>query len=57
MPLERYQTISDLIEADIYDTLASHTAVKRRHSLGGTGFDQVQWQIDQAKQCLAQQKD
>ena len=57
VPLERYQTISDLIEADIYDTLASHTAVKRRHSLGGTGFDQVQWQIDQAKQCLAQQKD
>lgn len=50
--LERYQAISDLIDTDIYDTLKSHTAVKRRHSLGGTGFDQVNWQIKEAKKSF-----
>ncbi|MCB5038363.1 argininosuccinate lyase [Streptococcus mutans] len=52
VPLERYQTISDLIEEDIYETLKSHTAVERRHSLGGTGFEQVKWQIAEAKKAL-----
>lgn len=33
VPLERYQEVSDLIEEDIYETLKSHTAVERRHSL------------------------
>lgn len=41
VPLEKYQAITPLIEADIYQTLASKTAVERRHSYGGTGFDQV----------------
>ena len=49
VPLERYQEVSDLIEEDIYETLKSHTAVERRHSLGGTGFDQVKWQIKEAQ--------
>ena len=52
VPFERYQEISDLIEEDIYETLKSHTAVERRHSLGGTGFDQVKWQIELAKKAL-----
>ncbi|VUX04500.1 argininosuccinate lyase [Streptococcus pasteurianus] len=52
MPFERYQEISDLIDEDIYETLKSHTAVERRHSLGGTGFDQVKWQIKEAKNSL-----
>ena len=52
VPLERYQEVSDLIEEDIYETLKSHTAVERRHSLGGTGFDQVKWQIKEAKKAL-----
>ena len=41
LPLEDLQEASNLIEADVYDVLAPETAVKRRHSLGGTGFDQV----------------
>ncbi len=49
VPLERYQEVSSLIEEDIYQTLASHTAVERRNSLGGTGFKQVSWQIAKAK--------
>ncbi|MCB4995721.1 argininosuccinate lyase [Streptococcus mutans] len=52
VPLERYQTISDLIEEDVYETLKSHTAVERRHSLGGTGFEQVKWQIAEVKKAL-----
>ncbi|MGX7205276.1 argininosuccinate lyase [Enterococcus pingfangensis] len=49
VPLEEYQALNPVIEADIYDTLASKTAVTRRHSLGGTGFDQVKKQIQLAK--------
>ncbi|MBY5033991.1 argininosuccinate lyase [Streptococcus gallolyticus] len=51
--LERYQEISDLIDEDIYVTLQSKTAVERRNSLGGTGFYQVNWQIDLAKKELS----
>lgn len=53
VPLTEYQAISPVIESDIYETLASKTAVIRRHSLGGTGFDQVTAQINAAKQVLA----
>ncbi|MGT2749793.1 argininosuccinate lyase [Streptococcus orisasini] len=52
VPLERYREISSLIEEDIYETLQSHTAVERRHSLGGTGFDQVKWQIEEAEKTF-----
>ena len=44
---------SELIEEDIYDVLAPEAAVRRRHSLGGTGFEQVKIQINKAKACLA----
>ncbi|HFR3976995.1 TPA: argininosuccinate lyase [Streptococcus suis] len=50
VPLERYQEISDLIEVDIYTALQSKTAVQRRKSLGGTGFESIRWQIQQAKE-------
>ncbi len=53
IPLERYQEISDLIEEDIYVALQSKTAVERRNSLGGTGFNQVKWQIEIAKAELS----
>ena len=49
VPLEEYQAISPLIEADIYPTLASKTAIERRHSYGGTGFDQVKAAIERSK--------
>ncbi|MCQ8261637.1 argininosuccinate lyase [Streptococcus suis] len=50
VPLERYQEISDLIEVDIYTSLQSKTAVQRRKSLGGTGFESIRLQIQQAKE-------
>lgn len=53
IPLTEYQAISSLIEDDIYDTLRSEVAVKRRTSEGGTGFDQVRAQINHAFAQLA----
>jgi len=52
LPIEDIQKESELIEADIYDVLAPEAAVRRRHSLGGTGFDQVTIQIEKAKACF-----
>lgn len=49
IPLEDYQAQSDLITDDVYQVLDSRNAVARRQSLGGTGFDQVLWQIQKAK--------
>lgn len=53
IPLTEFRAISSLIEDDIYDTLRSEVAVQRRHSEGGTGFDQVRAQIDYAFSQLA----
>ncbi|MEK5232337.1 argininosuccinate lyase [Lysinibacillus sp. FSL K6-0232] len=53
LPLDEMQKESALIEEDIYDVLAPEAAVRRRHSLGGTGFEQVKIQIEQAQACLA----
>lgn len=53
VPLETYQAIEPTISAEIYQKLDSVEAVKNRHSLGGTGFDQVEAQLLQAKQELA----
>lgn len=52
--LADYQALSDLIEADVYVALQSKTAVARRNSLGGTGFEQVKWQISQARTELGE---
>ena len=48
LPLEEMQKESALIEQDIYDVLSPEAAVRRRQSLGGTGFDQVKQQIHKA---------
>lgn len=53
VPLEEYQAITPLIETDIYQTLASKTAIERRHSAGGTGFDQVRKAIEKSRKQLS----
>lgn len=53
LPLEEMKKESDLLEQDIYDVLAPVAAVRRRNSLGGTGFEQVKIQLEKAKACLA----
>ena len=50
--LEELQVYHPLIEEDIYIYLCPETAVQRRNSLGGTGFEQVKYQIEQAKKEL-----
>lgn len=50
--LKELQTYHPLIEEDIYIYLRPETAVQRRNSLGGTGFEQVKYQIEQAKKEL-----
>ncbi|ORO59872.1 argininosuccinate lyase [Streptococcus oralis subsp. oralis] len=50
--LEKLQVYHSLIEEDIYIYLRPETAVRRRNSLGGTGFEQVKYQIEQAKKEL-----
>jgi len=52
IPLEKYKEINSEIGEDIYQFLQSKVAVQRRHSLGGTGFDQVKLQIKNAKKRL-----
>ncbi len=52
MSLEDLKKASPAIEADVYNDLKSEVAVERRHSEGGTGFDQVRHQIEVAKQEL-----
>ncbi len=56
VPLERYQEISSIIGPDIYTALESQTAVSRRNSLGGTGFESIRWQIQQAIEQLSASK-
>lgn len=55
LPLDEMKHESELIDSDIYDVLAPEAAVRRRHSLGGTGFDQVKIQIEKAQACLVAQ--
>ncbi|WP_461244004.1 argininosuccinate lyase [Secundilactobacillus muriivasis] len=53
MSLADLQEAAPQIEADVYNELKSEVAVERRHSEGGTGFDQVRKQIETAKVELA----
>ncbi|MDH6363804.1 argininosuccinate lyase [Enterococcus sp. PF1-24] len=53
IPLIEYQAITPLIESDIYQALASRTAVQRRNSLGGTGFEQIKQALAKAKEELS----
>ena len=52
IPLAEYQQIDPRIGEDVYHDLQSEVAVERRHSAGGTGFDQVRKQIKHAQQLL-----
>jgi Argininosuccinate lyase len=51
--MEEFKEISPLIDDDVYNVLQPKVAVARRNSYGGTGFEQVKKQIQQAKLELA----
>lgn len=52
LELGQLQKFSSEIQEDVYTVLNPKNAVARRISLGSTGFEQVQYQIDKAKQYL-----
>ena len=52
IPLAEYQKINPRIEKDVYEVLQPRVAVARRHSLGGTSFDQVEKQIAAAREMI-----
>lgn len=52
IPLSKLKQISPLIDEDIFNKLTSKEAVARRNSYGGTGFEQVKFQVDLAKKEL-----
>lgn len=52
LSIEELKEASNVIEEDIYSVLSPYEAVKRRKSLGGTGFDQVENQIQAARELL-----
>lgn len=52
LTLEEMKEESELIDEDVYEVLKPETAVARRLSQGGTGFEQVRKQIEKAKALL-----
>lgn len=52
LPIEEMKKESELLEEDVFEVLAPVAAVQRRHSLGGTGFDQVKIQLENANALL-----
>jgi len=56
IPLSEYQQISPLIQEDVYHDLDAKVAVERRHSLGGTGFAQINLEIQRAQKQLTSYK-
>ena len=52
MELGQLQKFSSEIQEDVYTVLDPKNVVAQRISLGSTGFEQVQYQIDKAKQYL-----
>jgi argininosuccinate lyase len=53
LTMPEFQTASSLIAADVYPVLAMENVVKARTSYGGTAFDQVRRQLEQASAWLA----
>nr|WP_233096628.1 argininosuccinate lyase [Fictibacillus halophilus] len=51
--LDEYQEWCPLVENDLYEALSPKTAVERRNSEGGTGFEAVRQQIDAAQSKMA----
>jgi argininosuccinate lyase len=52
LSMDEFKQSSSLFENDIYEVLAPETAVARRNSAGGTGFEQIKIAIEKAKSCL-----
>ncbi|WP_243291259.1 argininosuccinate lyase [Bacillus sp. FJAT-47783] len=52
VPMEQFQQAHPLFESDVYDVLNPYNAVNKRNSEGGTGFLEVQKQLELAKSYI-----
>ena len=52
LPLETYQTYSDLFAEDLYDAIDLYKCVEKRISQGGTSVSSVEAQIKYVKEIL-----
>ena len=52
LPLETYQTFSELFESDLYDAIDLYKCVEKRISQGGTSIASVEAQIAYVKESL-----
>ncbi len=52
LSLEEFKNACGEISEDVYAVLSPTEAVRRRNSYGGTGFDQVEIQLEQAKKLI-----
>ncbi|RWR07744.1 argininosuccinate lyase [Siminovitchia fortis] len=52
LTLEEFKEACGEISDDVYGVLSPTEAVRRRNSYGGTGFDQVKIQLEQAKKLI-----
>jgi argininosuccinate lyase len=52
LPLERWQALHPAFDADIHAAIAPRQVVAARRSEGGTGFEQVQRQLERARERL-----
>jgi argininosuccinate lyase len=53
LPLERWQQLHPAFEADIYGAISPRQVVAARRSEGGTGFEQVERQLQRMRMHLA----
>ena len=53
LPLERWQQLHPAFDADIHEAIHPRQVVAARRSEGGTGFDQVEQQLQQIRMRLA----
>ena len=53
LPLWRWQQLHPAFETDIYEAITPQQVVAARRSEGGTGFDQVQQQLQRIRLRVA----
>jgi argininosuccinate lyase len=53
MTMEEYKALSPLFDNDVYDAIRAETCVKNRNSFGGTSYQQVEMQLQAAKDLLS----
>lgn len=56
MAIEDYRTLSPLFDEDIYDAIRPETCVAGRNSYGGTSYEQVNRQLEAARELLAEER-